>query len=61
MKSLYRGSLVTFLRDVPTTGMQFAAFEWCRRKLERYMGWGLWNDCIAGGFGGILSWMLAYP
>ena len=61
-RGLYRGSLLTLLRDSPTMGLYFLLYEACERELPRLAGTGeaattLW----AGGICGTITWALAYP
>jgi solute carrier family 25 (mitochondrial carnitine/acylcarnitine transporter), member 20/29 len=66
-RSLYRGVTITAIRDVPSHGVYFAAFEWVRELLEpgcRAPGkksksaGAVW---AAGGLAGALSWLSVYP
>lgn len=67
LRSLYRGTGITLIRDVPSHGVYFAAFEWARELLEpgcREPGKksesaaAVW---AAGGLAGVLSWFAVYP
>jgi len=67
IKSLYRGTTITAIRDVPSHGVYFASFEWVRELLEpgcRQPGrksqsqGAVW---AAGGLAGAISWLSVYP
>ncbi|KAG7669592.1 hypothetical protein Ndes2526B_g05938 [Nannochloris sp. 'desiccata'] len=67
IRSLYRGTTITAIRDVPSHGVYFAAFEWVRELLEpgcRQPGrksqshGAIW---AAGGLAGAISWLSVYP
>jgi solute carrier family 25 carnitine/acylcarnitine transporter 20/29 len=59
---LYRGTRVTLLRDVPSSGVYFAAYELLNAELPRRTGC---SDTaatfVAGGAAGVLSWLSIYP
>lgn len=60
---LYRGGLVTIVRDSPTTGAYFAIFETLELSLPRWSAalGGENATFIAGGMSGVITWALAYP
>ncbi len=66
-RSLYRGTTITAIRDIPSHGVYFAAFEWARELLEpgcRNPGKKSKNASsvwAAGGFAGAISWLSVYP
>lgn len=63
LPGLYRGTLVTAARDVPSHGVYFAAYDLCRRALGGPGGDSggaavLW---ASGGVAGAVSWLSIYP
>jgi solute carrier family 25 carnitine/acylcarnitine transporter 20/29 len=67
IKSLYRGLTITAIRDIPSHGVYFAAFEWVRELLEpgcrqpsrkSESAGAVW---AAGGLAGAISWLSVYP
>jgi len=61
--TLYRGTLITALRDSPATGAYFVVFEELERRLPLWVP-ALKGDrsvLIAGGTAGVLTWAAAYP
>lgn len=65
---LYRGAVITAIRDVPSHGVYFAAFEGAREWLtpgsreqrgsSRQSAAAIW---AAGGIAGAVSWVSVYP
>jgi hypothetical protein len=63
VQGLYRGVLVSAVRDSPPTGVYFVAFEHMEAKLPRWTP-ALAGDpatFLAGGVAGIVTWAVAYP
>ena len=67
VKALYRGITTTAIRDIPSHGVYFAAFEWARELLEpgcrgpgkkSKSAGAVW---AAGGLAGAVSWLSVYP
>ncbi|PRW59812.1 mitochondrial arginine transporter BAC2-like [Chlorella sorokiniana] len=65
LRGLYRGTVVTCIRDCPSYGVYFGVYEACREWFEpgsRAAGsdslLALW---AAGGLGGAVSWLSVYP
>lgn len=64
--ALYRGTVITALRDIPSHGVYFAAFEGLREYLDPGCRSGraksheasIW---AAGGIAGAVSWLVIYP
>lgn len=64
--ALYRGTVVTALRDIPSHGVYFAAFErlreyfdpGCRSGNAKSSEASIW---AAGGIAGAVSWLVIYP
>ncbi|BFZ08572.1 hypothetical protein BsWGS_11611 [Bradybaena similaris] len=65
IRSVYRGTAATLLRDVPASGMYFTSYEWLQRILtpqghdrsEMSIG----RTIFAGGMAGIANWAVAIP
>ena len=50
---LFKGQLITLIRDVPSYGSYFWCYEILSTKLN--------SSFLAGGFSGMLSWLIVYP
>ncbi|KAH9492040.1 hypothetical protein Btru_029350 [Bulinus truncatus] len=65
IRSVYRGSVATLLRDVPATGMYFTSYEWLQRVLtpagHDRSEMSVWRTLFAGGMAGIFNWSVAIP
>jgi solute carrier family 25 carnitine/acylcarnitine transporter 20/29 len=67
LAALYRGTAITLIRDIPSHGVYFAAFEWAREALEPgCRGAGRASESAAavwaaGGIAGAVSWITVYP
>ncbi|CAB3365895.1 Hypothetical predicted protein [Cloeon dipterum] len=65
MRSIYKGTVATLLRDVPASGMYFMTYEWLQRSLtpegQEPGKIGLLRTIFAGGMAGIFNWMVAIP
>ncbi|CAF0978940.1 unnamed protein product [Didymodactylos carnosus] len=65
IRSIYRGTAATLLRDVPATGVYFTSYEWLKKKLTpegRPVGeLSAWRTLVAGGTAGICNWIVAIP
>lgn len=63
IRSNYRGILVTFARDIPSSGMYFMGYEWLKKKGTATFN--LQNQTaitlFAGGAAGMLYWAVAIP
>ncbi|XP_002732621.2 mitochondrial basic amino acids transporter-like [Saccoglossus kowalevskii] len=64
IKGCYRGMVPTLLREIPSFGVYFAAYEFfCsnfeKRSTTEHLG--LVQLLLAGGFSGMCSWMSTYP
>lgn len=66
LRSIFKGSLATLLRDVPASGMYFMTYEWIQKTLKP-MGdqdntqLNLLKTIFAGGMAGILNWAVGMP
>lgn len=65
MRSIYKGTAATLLRDVPASGMYFMTYEWLQRVLtpagKSRSDMSVWRTLFAGGMAGIFNWMVAIP
>ncbi|RZF39986.1 hypothetical protein LSTR_LSTR002389 [Laodelphax striatellus] len=65
MRSIYKGTVATLLRDVPASGMYFMTYEWLQKSLAPKEGeqdnLGLLRTIFAGGMAGICNWLVAIP
>lgn len=65
IRSVYRGTMATLLRDVPATGMYFTSYEWLQRILtpegHDRSEMSIWRTIFAGGMAGIFNWSVAIP
>jgi solute carrier family 25 (mitochondrial carnitine/acylcarnitine transporter), member 20/29 len=62
-RGLYRGTVITAIRDIPSHGVYFAAFQGTKRWLDpgkddgQHSAGAVW---AAGGIAGAVSWMSVY-
>lgn len=65
IRSIYKGTAATLLRDVPASGMYFMSYEWLQRALLPEGGsrsdLSVGKTLFAGGMAGIFNWMVAIP
>ncbi|XP_064488066.1 mitochondrial carnitine/acylcarnitine carrier protein-like isoform X1 [Ornithodoros turicata] len=65
IRSIYKGTAATLLRDVPASGMYFMSYEWLQRVLTPEGGSrsdiGVARTLFAGGMAGIFNWLVAIP
>lgn len=65
IKSIYKGTVATLLRDVPASGMYFMTYEFLQKTLRDVGGdsteLGLLKTIFAGGMAGILNWSVGMP
>ncbi|KAE8581813.1 hypothetical protein XENTR_v10019836 [Xenopus tropicalis] len=65
IRGLYRGTLLTLIRDVPSTGVYFMSYEWMKEKMrgERSSARELraTEILLAGGVAGMCNWLVAIP
>lgn len=65
IKSIYKGTAATLLRDVPASGMYFMSYEWLQRVLtpagQSRNDLSVWRTLVAGGMAGICNWSVAIP
>jgi len=65
IRSIYKGTAATLLRDVPASGMYFMTYEWLQRVLtpagKSRSDLSTWRTLFAGGMAGIFNWLVAIP
>lgn len=63
VRSIFKGTMATFLRDVPASGMYFMTYEWIKISLtpEGQKELSTWRTLFAGGMAGIFNWIVAMP
>lgn len=64
MRSIYKGSVATILRDVPASGMYFMTYELVKEVLvpeEASAKTKVLATVVAGGCAGIANWLVAMP
>ncbi|KAG7160121.1 Mitochondrial carnitine/acylcarnitine carrier protein-like [Homarus americanus] len=62
IRSIYKGTCATLLRDVPASGMYFMTYEWLKRALAPEGKEGELSPLrtiVAGGFAGMFNWLVA--
>ncbi|XP_054166311.1 mitochondrial carnitine/acylcarnitine carrier protein-like [Oppia nitens] len=65
IRSIYKGTAATLLRDVPASGMYFMTYEWLQQVLtpegKSRSDLSAGRTLFAGGMAGIFNWMVAIP
>lgn len=65
IRNVFKGTLLTFVRDVPSTGFYFLAYAEAKKMLKTKEcesdGMYKFKIFIAGGIAGIANWIVAYP
>ncbi|BES89141.1 unnamed protein product [Nesidiocoris tenuis] len=66
IRSIYKGTVATLLRDVPASGMYFMTYEWIQKYLKPLGGedntqLNLLKTIFAGGMAGIFNWAVGMP
>lgn len=64
IRSIYRGTAATLLRDVPASGVYFMTYEWLQVSLAPANSDGKLSPLrtmFAGGMAGIVNWIIAIP
>ena len=65
IRSIYKGTAATLLRDVPASGAYFMGYEWIQRVLtpegKSRNDLSAGRTIVAGGMAGIFNWMVAIP
>lgn len=57
----YQGGVITMIRDAPSYGIYFWAYESMKRVLQVNSGDNAWKLLLAGGVAGTVSWASIYP
>ncbi|KAF8565687.1 hypothetical protein P879_04410 [Paragonimus westermani] len=65
VRSLFRGTAVTLLRDIPASGAYFLSYEWIKEVLRKSSDsadqLSVGKTLFAGGVAGIFNWLVAIP
>lgn len=67
IRSIYKGSFATLLRDVPASGMYFLTYEYVKKAMapnegeKEEAGKALLRTIFAGGMAGIANWAIGMP
>lgn len=64
IRSIYKGSVATILRDVPASGMYFMTYEWVKEILvpaDASNKTKMIGAIVAGGSAGIANWIVGMP
>ncbi|XP_062316447.1 mitochondrial carnitine/acylcarnitine carrier protein isoform X1 [Osmerus eperlanus] len=65
IRSVYKGTVLTLLRDVPSNGLYFLTYEYLKNLLtaegESVSQLSTPRILLAGGVAGILNWVIALP
>jgi solute carrier family 25 carnitine/acylcarnitine transporter 20/29 len=65
IRSVYKGTAATLLRDVPASAMYFASYEWLKDNLKpagkTKADLSVGATLTAGGVAGIMNWAVAIP
>ena len=64
IRSIYKGTAATLLRDVPASGVYFATYDYFKKKLAEQSGstdLSPLRTICAGGMAGIFNWIVALP
>lgn len=64
IRSVYKGTVATLLRDMPASGVYFATYEWLKKVVADPNNPGSLSPLrtiFAGGMAGIFNWCVALP
>lgn len=64
IRSIFKGTVATLLRDVPASGMYFMTYEWLQKMLapkDNKSEIGILRTIFAGGMAGIANWLVGIP
>ncbi|XP_065817812.1 mitochondrial carnitine/acylcarnitine carrier protein [Labrus bergylta] len=65
LRSVYKGTVLTLIRDVPSNGLYFMTYEYLKNFLtpegQSVSQLSTPNIILAGGIAGILNWTIALP
>uniref|UniRef100_A0A1B6GQQ0 Mitochondrial carnitine/acylcarnitine carrier protein n=1 Tax=Cuerna arida TaxID=1464854 RepID=A0A1B6GQQ0_9HEMI len=63
IRSIYKGTVATLLRDVPASGMYFMTYEWIQELLkpDGATEVSMLSTIFAGGMAGVCNWLIGMP
>nr|CAH8839424.1 unnamed protein product [Trichobilharzia regenti] len=64
LRSIYKGTAATLLRDIPSSGVYFLTYEWIKELLRNPYAnneLGVGKTLFAGGMAGVFNWVVAIP
>ncbi|KAB0377977.1 hypothetical protein FD755_009555 [Muntiacus reevesi] len=65
IRGIYKGTVLTLMRDVPASGMYFMTYEWLKNIFtpegKSVNELSVPRILVAGGFAGIFNWAVAIP
>ena len=61
IRGLYKGNLITILREIPAGAVYFGSYEYAKKNLRSMYGDSQLIPLVAGGIAGLLSWVVSYP
>lgn len=65
IRSVYKGSVATLMRDVPASGLYFLTYEFVKQDIAERIGTegsrALLGTIFAGGMAGIANWTIGMP
>ncbi|XP_057322745.1 mitochondrial carnitine/acylcarnitine carrier protein-like isoform X2 [Microplitis mediator] len=62
IKNLYVGTCATILRDLPASGVYFSVYDIIMRLFTyHFKETVMWHSIFAGGFAGMINWVVAMP
>ena len=61
IRELYKGSVITLLREIPACAVYFGTYEYSKKELQKVYGDNQFIPIAAGGLAGLLSWAASYP
>lgn len=65
IRGIYKGTVLTLMRDVPASGMYFMTYEWLKNILtpegKSVSELSVLRILVAGGVAGIFNWAVAIP
>ncbi|XP_056662310.1 mitochondrial carnitine/acylcarnitine carrier protein-like [Monodelphis domestica] len=61
IRGIFKGTVLTLMRDVPASGVYFMTYEWLKNVFTVERKIGAAGIVVAGGMAGIFNWMVAIP
>jgi solute carrier family 25 carnitine/acylcarnitine transporter 20/29 len=63
IRSVFKGTAATLMRDVPASGVYFMSYEWIKKEMagEDKTHLSPLKTIFAGGMAGIFNWLVALP